>query len=397
MTLNNRQKVGLAILAAITIAFLLWYFLVRPNGSDGPESITVVGYGGAVKAQFFENPEVTRILLEKYGITVDIKPDSTNNVLCKVPLEGTDFLWAGDQSQIETYEECRGRSDPYVNPVFNTPLVIYSWSDITDVLIDEGVVTVGTDGVYRADMVALWSLIDSGQTWDDLGLNGRHSRVLVATTNPASSTSGQMFMGLLANTMNCLEVVSSTTVQAVLPHVHEYVPLLGFVPDSSAQLFSLYISQGEGAYPLVALLESQIIESVVENPEMIDQVQDRIRIIYPEPTVWLTHPMITLTDEGRLLANALLDKEIQELGWPNQGFRPSVAGVQIDLDAIPIPGFQQEINSILSNPSNAVMGQIFEATLPEYVPDPNAPPLPVCEPDAPPPVGSPAAVRPGGP
>jgi len=381
VTLNDRQKVGLAILAAIGVALLIWYFFIREEGESGPEPITIVGVGGAVKAEFFENQEVIDILKNRYGITVDIETASTGDLLCTVPLDGLDFLWAGDQSQLATYEECRNRSDSYTNPVINTPLVIYSWAGITDALMEAGVVEVDGDGVYRIDMLGLVALVQNGTTWTDLGLEDRVGKVLVKTTDPNASTSGQMFAGLMASSMNCLEVVGSDTVPAVLPGIHDYFGDLGLLPDTSEQLFRLYLSQGEGANPLVALLESQIIEMAVENPDIVDQVIEEVRILYPQPTVWLTHPMIELTENGGRLADALLDPDIQALGWPKQGFRPTVPGVQIDLNALPIPGIPERIDSVVDMPADAILDQILEAATTEYVPDPNAPPLPDCASD----------------
>ena len=123
-----------------------------------------------------------------------------------------------------------------------------------------------------------------------------------------------------------------------------------FFRTASARALPAYISQGEGAYPLVALLESQIIESPSENPDMVDQVSNEIRMLYPEPTVWLTHPMIVLTDEGGQLAEAMLDPDIQALAWPIKDFRPSVPGVQIDLSASANSGQSKRIDSVVDMP-----------------------------------------------
>jgi hypothetical protein len=407
--MTRRQLLGAALLIAAAIV-LIAYLVLRdddpeptPNPGDPtptqepaptevPEQITVVGYGGRVKAEFFENQEVIDILRNRYGITVDITGMGTLELLCEAPLDGIDFLWAGDQSQIPIYEECRSRSDTYQNPVLISPLVIYSWTDTTNALIEAGVVEVGDDGVYRIDMLRLMALIDSDRSWADLGFENRTGKVLVKSTDPNASTSGQMFAALMANTMNCMEVVNGSSVGATLPGIHTYFEKLGLMPEASAELFRLYLSLGEGSYPLVALLESQIIEAAVENPDSVAQLEDEIRILYPEPTVWLTNPMIELTDAGGLLAQAMLDPDIQRLGWPKQGFRPSVPGVQIDLSVLPIPGIQEDITSVIDTPANAVMDQILNAVLPEYIPDPNAPPRPVCESSGTVPA-SPVAVR----
>lgn len=398
MRLSDRQWIGIAILAAIAGGLLVWWMFIRddpddPNTNPIPDPITVVGYGGNIKVPFLENPEVVAILKNRYGLTVEVEASDTQRMLCDISVDGVDFLWAGDQSQIQTYEECRNRSDFYRNIVL-TPEVIYSWTDSTNALIDVGVVRLGDDGVYRVDMIALLEVIESEQSWNDLGFQNRPSKIIVKTTDPNESTSGQLFSGLVSNTMNCMEVVNTSTVDAILPGIHTYFGRLGFMPTASLELFRLYVSTGEGSHPLVALLESQSVEFVLSNPELVQEVQDEIRILYPEPTVWLTNPMIGLTDGGRRLAEAMLDPEIQQLGWQTNGFRPSVPGVQIDLSVLPIPGVPEEIDSVIDVPSNQIMDRVLEAAEINYNPAPNAPPRRVCEPAGTVPA-SPVAVRDG--
>ena len=63
------------------------------------------------------------------------------------------------------------------------------------------------------------------------------------------------------------------------------------MPPRSSDLWNLFIATGMGAKPIVALYESQIIEHIVANPAQLTQINRDIRILYPEPTVWATHPL----------------------------------------------------------------------------------------------------------
>ena len=74
MTLNDRQKIGLAILAAITVALLIWYSFFRDEASGCGASTTVSGYSSPIKARFFENTDLQRILCEEYDLATDITP-----------------------------------------------------------------------------------------------------------------------------------------------------------------------------------------------------------------------------------------------------------------------------------------------------------------------------------
>src|SRR5688572_30099721 len=151
--MTRRQWMGVALIigaAIVLVAYLIWPEddpdpnPPVPAPTEVPEPITVVGYGGNIKVPFLEHPEVAAILKDRYGITVDVEAMDTQDMLCEVPLDGIDFLWAGDQTQMQIYEECRNRSDFYRNMIL-TPLVIYSWTDSTNALIDEGVVRLGDD------------------------------------------------------------------------------------------------------------------------------------------------------------------------------------------------------------------------------------------------------------
>ena len=174
---------------------------------------------------------------------------ATTEMLCPgdpATLDGVDFLLAGEMSQVATYEECQNRQDPY-KPVFLSPMVIYSWADTIDALVKIGVASEDESGAYHVDMLELLELMESDTTWEDLGLAGRPSQIFVHVTDPEKSSSGGTFSGLLANTMNCVEVVDSKTVEPVLPRIFTYYQGVGYLEPSSEALFRSYLTQGSGA------------------------------------------------------------------------------------------------------------------------------------------------------
>ena len=82
---------------------------------------------------------------------------------------------------------------------------------------------------------------------------------------------------------------------------------------SSADLFSQFLKMGVGATPIAAGYESQIIEYAVMEPEDYQAVKDDIVILYPTPTVWSTHVMIALDENGQALLEALWMKRSRNL------------------------------------------------------------------------------------
>lgn len=368
------QRLGAAILVAVlAVALVSWEFIPDPPEPSPLPVDHVYGHVGNLKVPFFDHAEVKRILRDKYGLEITVDGMATTDMLCpddSTSLENVDFLFAGEQSQIAMYEDCQSRHGPWRN-IFLSPMVIYSWADSIDALVQHGEIRNGEDGAYYADMPALLALLESGLTWEELGLEHRPNQVKVYPTDPDLSSSGRSFAALLANTMNCLEVVDSSTVETVLPSIFDYYQRVGYLYPSSAQLFESYMALGEGALPMVALIESQISEylyayrqSHTENQyqAQLQLIRSNVRMIYPEPTVWTSHPVIARTELGERVMEALLDPELQQLGWEIAGFRPAVAGVSIAPSASPVPGIVPVIESVIDMPGDAVMTQIKDAT-----------------------------------
>lgn len=369
------QWLGAAILTVVLAIVLADFFGPSPPGPDSnPDVIQVRGHVGNLKVPFFHHPEVQRILREKYGLELTVEGMATTEMLCPADpqtLEGVDFLFAGEQSQIAMYEGCQNRHDKWRN-VFLSPMVVYSWADTIDALVKSDIARQDESGAYYIDMPKVLELLESGQTWNDLGFEHRPSVVKVNATDPELSSSGRTFAGLLANTMNCLEVVDSATIGSTLRSINTYFEGLGYLEPSSLQLFQSYLTLGEGARPMVALIESQIAEYLndfqakhtpAEYEQELQRVKDNVRMLYPEPTVWTSHPVIARTEAGERVMQALLDPELQQLGWEVTGFRPAATGVGIDIAASNVPGISPEIVSVIDTPGDEAMAQIKEAIM----------------------------------
>jgi hypothetical protein len=357
------QRLGAAILCCVLVLAIIGK-IYSPEDVDA-EVMVVTGHIGNLKVPYFENPEVQRILREKYGIEVDVQGMATTEMLCPEDasdLEGVDFLFAGEQSQIAMYEECQNRRDPYRN-IFLSPMVIYSWADTIDALEREGIARKDEESnAYFIDMPKLVDLLESGATWEDLGFPHRPSIVKVYPTDPDRSSSGRTFAALLANTMNCLQVVDTATIDSVTHSIYDYYQSVGFLEPSSEALFRSYLTLGEGARPMVALIESQLAEYLIAHPEDKALIGANVRMLYPEPTVWTSHPVIARTEAGEQLMQALLDPDLQRLGWEITGFRPAVPGVGIDVTKLGVPGILPQIDSTIDSPGDAAMAQIKAAT-----------------------------------
>ena len=325
--------------------------------------MTVVrGLGGQLKFNFLNNPEVKRILAEKYGLVVDLAVIGSIEMLSRACdeafVEPYDFLWAGDQSTLDIYTGSGG-AVAGIDNIYNSPLVIYSWTEIVDALVAAGYAQLQPDGSYSLDLPALVEFMMQGGRWADLGLSQYHGEVMVHTSDPAKSNSGYLFAGMLANMLNGQSVVDASTVGPIAPEVAGYFARLGYMEPTSGELFSQFLTTGRGAKPMIASYESQLPEFLHANPQFLGQIQRDVRTPLPGADGVGDAPAHRPERGRRRLLEALKDPEIQALTWEQHGQRPGFLSVPIDPAAMGIPGIREQITSVIDMPSTAVMGQII--------------------------------------
>jgi len=179
----------------------------------------------------------------------------------------------------------------------------------------------------------------------------------VKSTDPSRSNSGSMFMGLIANLMNGGEPCPPDQIEKFLPRIKAISARMGLKESSSGDIFQHFMSQGVGAYPMMVVYENQFLEALALGQQgLVDQV----RILYPQPTVWASHPFIALTANGRRLMEALQDERLQRMLWEQHGFRSAAAGAMNDPTVFKVRGVPQQIVSAMPSPEWEVMQRITE-------------------------------------
>ena len=271
---------------------------------------------------------------------------------------GLDYLFPSSQLALEIFEN-RGGKSLEDDIVLNSPIVIYSWSPIVEEFKNHGVVKTSNETNF-IDMEALSKLILEEKTWADIGLSQIYGNILVDTTDPNESNSGNMFLGLLANSVNGGRVVDNSSLEIVKEDLIKIYKLLGYMQTSSADLFNQYLRQGMGSYPMIAGYESQILEFSKQNPDQYDKVKDKIEILYPSPTVWSSHVYIALTEEGRVGLEALRDPEAQRMAWSTHGYRTVVSGTA-DPEEFVVKGVPEDLTNIMPLPNANIMEELMKA------------------------------------
>lgn len=354
--MNKKYKIyliaGVTVLALMVIAVIAAGRGGGPSGSAGSSKTqkVYVAMGGG-KEGFIKDEEVIRIMAEKYQIELVSDAWSNNRLIAPdvkfVREDGKpyDAVFFSDQ-RFYDYFKANGIAKYLDGSItLNTPVVIYSWDQIADALIREGVVEEREGTYFIKDMEGLMERIRDGQKWSDIGLNGVFGTINIASTDPVTSSPGATYYGLLVSIMNG-GMVTEQTVQSVLPEIKAFYEYSGFMNNTPADLFDLYLRTGMGAKPLIVDYEKSMLEFAVNNPEGYQQVQNRVRILYPEPTIWNSHCLITLTENGNRYLEAMNDPEIRKIAWERYGFRTGLTGGD-EVAGLPVDGVADELTSVV--------------------------------------------------
>lgn len=349
----NKRLIGVLVLVLI-IGGAVAYQATRGGGIAGP-SVTLRGYIGSEKSNFLDNPDVQRVLRNGHGIEIDYRRAGSIEMI-DLDHGGMDFLWPSSQVALELYQMTHGAAKSEI--VFNSPIVFYSWEPVAAALVGEGYAEERGGITYLTDMSGLIEAVLSDTAWSDVGLDSLFGSMTITSTDPTRSNSGNMFAGLSANLL-ANTVVDDAALEEVLPDLLSLFRRQGLMEHSTGTLYERYLELGMGSYPLIVGYENQIVEFSLQNPELWEQVRGRMRILYPVPTVWSSHPVIALTDAGSELIAAMQDDEIQALAWEQHGFRTGLAGVVNDPGDLGISGIPQDITQIMRMPTPQVMDRII--------------------------------------
>ena len=342
--------IGLVILITVIIAAVVYVMVGSSNAVT-----EIKGYVGGEKIGLLEDEEVREILEDKYKLSIDYAKAGSIDM---ITADATDmnFLFPSNQTALELYEKING--DPVKSEIIlNTPIVLYTRQAVADAFVSEGLATKDGD-VYYVDMTKLTEAIENGTKWSDIGLDQLYGSITVGTTDPTKSNSGNMFAGLLANTL-CGGVADETSLYEILPRLESIFQKLGYMESSSSDLFDQFLKTGMGAKPLIAGYENQLLEFAVENPETWEHVSGDIIMMYPTPTVWSSHVFIALDENGTLGIDALLDEDIQRLAWEKHGFRTGVYDTPADSEHFGVSGLADEITQVAPMPDADTMDRII--------------------------------------
>lgn len=371
--MRGRKEVwiGFGILV-ILVLIIIGIKFFSTNGESIMESNlkTVYVATGGGKENFLADEEVNKIMKKKYGLNVTYDSWS-NGKLIKNPLVREDetkydVMFCSDQRFYDYYklapDTTKGESARYTvqkgGLTLNTPIVIYSWDTVVDALIEQKIVT-EKDGVYYiTDMPKLISYILEGKKWKDIGVDMLYGSINIDSTDPVTSSPGATYYGLLLSIM-CDGEITDEAVAENLPKLKEFYTKSGYMNNTPADLFELYLKTGVGGKPMIVDYEKSVIDFANSNPDGWEQVKDKMRILYPTPTIWNSHCIASFDEAGDEYYEAYEDKEIQQIAWSKYGFRTGVTGGNYDVTQVNVKGIPQSIISTVSSLKMNVYEQLI--------------------------------------
>lgn len=368
----NKKSSVTPILGIVVIAVAVVIAISVGKGKGGltggeaaakTEKIYVAMGGG--KERFVQDEEVKRIMAEKYQIEIVPTAWSNGKLIDRdvklVTDEGKpyDAVFFSDQRFYDYFKAQNIAKNLQGSIALNTPVVIYSWDSIADALAARGVVEERNGTYFINDMGALLGMIQDGTKWSDLGLTHVFGTINIGSTDPVTSSPGATYYGLLMSIMNG-GPINEKNVDKVLPTIKDFYEYSGFMNNTPADLFDLYLRTGMGAKPMIVDYEKSILEFAVANPEGYDQVKSKVRILYPEPTIWNSHCLLTLTEKGNKYLEALNDPDIRRIAWEQYGFRTGLTGGD-NVTEMPVQGLADELTSVVPGLKKEVYDVMIEA------------------------------------
>ena len=360
--MKGKKEVLLGIgILVILILVIIGIKAVSQKGEVSDKDLTTVYVAtGGGKENFLADEEVINVMKKKYGLNV-VYDSWSNGKLIKNPLvreDGTqyDVMFASDQRFYDYYklppDTSKGEAKRYTvqkgGLTLNTPIVIYSWDTVVDALIKENIVTEKDNVYYITDMNKLISYILEGKKWSDIGLNTLYGSINIDSTDPVTSSPGATYYGLLLSIM-CGGNVTEESAEANLPKLKEFYTKSGYMNNTPADLFELYLKTGMGGKPMIVDYEKSVIDFANSNPDGWEQVKDKIRVLYPTPTIWNSHCIATFTENGNKYYDVYNDKEISQIAWSKYGFRTGVTGGNYDVSQVNVNGIPQSIDSTVTS------------------------------------------------
>jgi hypothetical protein len=364
MSLTRRQ-VGLGLLGGAVALTGGGLYLRDHNPFTKPEPKRLFGFIGGEKKQLLANEQVKSLLAETFGFALDARQAGSVEMVRERSLldQNPQFLWPSSDVMVEIAKKSQVKILKS-QVIVNSPIVVYSWMPVAEGLMKAGIVSLEKDNYYIVDTRRLLDAHMTAAPWTSVEVPDLFGKVRIVSTDPNRSNSGFMFAGLAADILS-EDVATAETIRRDLPALHTLFQRMGFMAYSSGKLFEDYLVGGMGAYPLVVGYESQLLEWALTDPARWDRVKKsggpQPVMLYPKPTVFSAHPLISIATESLPLIDAMQSDAFQTLAWTDHGFRGPLGAVDSALHPSSGLAIPQTLTAIVPMPEAEVMLGLTDA------------------------------------
>jgi hypothetical protein len=336
------------IVVVVVVAVVLIVMGRRSSGgtaAPGVSAMKITCYGGSEKQDFINDPDVKRILKDKYSIEINYNAKGSYEQV-QIPVgdlkaDKIDCLWPSSASAQAVFEGS-GNSKEFGNvyqaaSVLQSPEVLYANSEAADGLTRAGIVQVRDNVYYIVDLKRLLEgYLLPGKSWADLGVALPSGPVIINSSDPATSNSGMTLAQLELATVatgNPYQPPTTTQAAASLAKVKALIDAQGLMRTGSDSAFEQWVIQQTGG--LLAGYENQLLQWITTRNR--GAVPAGIATLYPEPTIFNAHPILALTEAGRKLIAAVEDDAVQDIAWTKYGFRSGTRVVDQSFQGVAVP------------------------------------------------------------
>ncbi|MGW4650013.1 hypothetical protein [Kitasatospora sp. NPDC004289] len=305
----------IGVLAALVLLGGVAFALLRPESGPGLAEVRILI--GSEKAEFFNDPEVAAEFRAK---GFEVKSQTIGSwSMANAKLDGYGMVFPASRGPAEEVAKKRGITTEPVRP-FYSPLVVIARPNVAALLVDKGYATHKDNQAWKLDMAKYLEAVGNDVRWDKIKepqvIPELAGDLYVTSTDPATSSSGALYLAAAAYVKNGNRVVSDAAgVQAVAPLLRKLTAKQGDQKTSSDGPFKDFLS-GVGN-PLVLTYESQVASLVAHGTTVKDLV-----VLYPDTTVSSDHTAVALTPDGQKIAELLRDDPKLINLAALHGFRP---------------------------------------------------------------------------
>jgi len=272
--------------------------------------------------EFFLDEKIKEIMNLKYNFDVnyeELSNEESSSLFLNNENLDYDLIFSKkdilNNLELENSEE-NSNTFSYEN-ILSTPLVIYSWDEVVDVLINEDIVNEKDEVYYITDMNKLINYILEEKKWSDLGLDKIYGNINIISADPTNTSSGASYYGLLLSAMS----KEASNIEDNFPKLKQIYDKSGYMSSNEENLFDRYVRFGMTAVPMFVDYEKNIIKFANSNSDAYKQIESKIRILYPSQTIFEEFTLESSTENGDNFKNVFLDSEFQKIVLEKFGLR----------------------------------------------------------------------------